>query len=171
MASLAEELMTVLRAEATLYEQLIPIAEKKTKFIIDNDLQGLQELTDQEQELVDGVTVLENKRLEVIRNMAIVLSKKPEELKVVDIIECLNRQPEEQRELSILHDCLKQSIQMLMEINSRNKSLIMQSLEMIEFNMNFIQSTRMSPGNNNYTRVGMNHAQETSQTGMFDAKQ
>jgi hypothetical protein len=59
----------------------------------------------------------------------------------------------------------------LTEINARNKTLIEQSLEMIEFNMNFIQSTRMAPGNNTYTRGASQYGNDSYQAGMFDAKQ
>ncbi len=171
MASLVEELVTVLTEQTKVYEQLIPVAEAKAPVIIQNDLEKLQSLTDKEQELVDEVTALEHKRLEIIRNIAIVLGKKEAQIKSKDIINSLVRDPAEQKELQILHDQLKQAIQKLMEINNRNKSLINQSLEMIEFNMNFIQSTRMSPGNNNYTRGAINTNALNSQTRMFDAKQ
>lgn len=53
----------------------------------------------------------------------------------------------------MLHDELQQTMKRLVDVNTKNKNLIENSLEMIEFNMNFIQSTRMSPGNNNYDKM------------------
>ena len=50
-------------------------------------------------------------------------------------------------------------------------SLIEQSLEMIEFNMNLIQSTRMSPGSGSYTKSAYENDAPAWQTGMFDARQ
>ena len=82
----------------------------------------------------------------------------------------LKNQPEEQKRLSDIQYNLKRTIQRLMEINLQNKSLIEESLEMIEFRMNLIQSTRMSPGNN-YTKGAMTTDAPTLQAGMFDAKQ
>ncbi len=171
MASLIEELIAVLTEETQVYEKLLPIAEEKYQIIIDNDLQKLQAITEKEQNLVDTVTALEHKRTGVITNIGYIVGKQAEQIRVKDIILFLEKQPKEQKELSILHDRLKHSIQQLMEINNRNKSLIQQSLEMIEFNMNFIQSTRMSPGNNNYNRGALNQDGLSSQTRMFDAKQ
>ncbi len=171
MASLIEELIAVLTEETKIYEELVPIAEQKAQIIIDNDLQKLQTLTEQEQCLVDTVTALEHKRQGVITNIGYIVGKPAAQIKVKDVINFLSKQPKEQKELSILHDRLKQSIQQLMDINNRNKSLIQQSLEMIEFNMNFIQSTRMSPGSNNYTKEATNQDSLNSQTRMFDAKQ
>ncbi|MDO5291525.1 MAG: flagellar protein FlgN [bacterium] len=171
MASLVEELVTVLKEETKLYTDLLPVAESKTPVIVENDLAELEKITQVEQELVDEITVQEHKRLQIVKNIAIVLGKKEAQIKSKDIIEYLVKEPSEQRELQILHDQLRQTIQKLMEVNNRNKSLINQSLEMIEFNMNFIQSTRMAPGNNNYTKGAINGYGPTSQTRMFDAKQ
>ena len=171
MASLIEELITVLTEETKIYEELVPIAQEKTRIIIENDLQMLQSITEKEQALVDTVTGLEHKRTGVITNIGYIVGKPAAQIRVKDIIQFLEKQPKEQKELSVLHDRLKHSIQTLMEINNRNRSLIQQSLEMIEFNMNFIQSTRMSPGNNNYTKGAMNQDGLNSQTRMFDAKQ
>ena len=59
----------------------------------------------------------------------------------------------------------------LVDINEKNKNLIENSLEMIEFNMNFIQSTRMSPGVNNYDRNASSSFSPGYSSGSFDAKQ
>lgn len=166
-----EELIITLKQEQELYEDMIPIAEEKTKIIIKNDLESLQQITEKEQLAVEKVNVLEKKREETINNIGIVISKDPKTLNIQTLINLLEKQPKEQKELSIIHDNLKKTIYRLMEINNHNKSLIEQSLEMIEFNMNFIQSTRMSPGNNNYTKGAASVYDSTDSRGMFDAKQ
>lgn len=166
-----EELVMTLKQEQELYLELLPIAEKKTQIIIKNDLESLQDITEQEQRAVEKVNALEKKREEVITNIGIVISKDPSTLKIRTLIKLLETQPKEQKELSQIHENLKKTVNRLMEINSHNKSLIEQSLEMIEFNMNFIQSTRMSPGTNNYNKSAAAATNSVSQTGMFDAKQ
>lgn len=171
MASLIEELITTLEQEKDIYMQLIPIAEKKTNVIVKNDLQELQDITEQEQILIDKINTLEHKREEVIINVGTVINRKPETLNVKMIIQLLEKQPNEQKRLSNVHDILKKTIQRLVEINNHNRSLILQSLEMIEFNMNFIQSTRMSPGNQGYTKGASQFEVPFLQQGMFDAKQ
>lgn len=170
MASLIEELITTLNQENEIYESLIPINEKKTKIIINNDLEALQEITKTEQEIVQKVTALETKRQEVIINIGTVINRKPETLTLKSLIELLSKQPQEQEQLSIIHDKLQKTVHRLTEINHQNQSLIEQSLEMIEFNMNFIQSTRMSPGNN-YNKNASGVEMPPEQTRMFDAKQ
>lgn len=171
MASLIEELVDTLKAEEEIYKELLPVSEKKTNIIIQNDLDALQEIVELEQLMIEKLNPLERKRAEVIANVETVLNKKPGTLNLKSMIELFEKQPKEQRELSLLHDSLKTTINRLVEINDRNKSLIEQSLEMIEFNMNLIQSTRMSPGTNNYTKGASQVEVPISRTGMFDAKQ
>lgn len=170
MASLMEELIMTLEKEDAVYKELIPIAEKKTRVIIKNDLEALREITKSEQDAVDRITALENKREEVVTNIGIVLNQKPEELNLKKIIRILKKQPKEQQRLSELRDSLKANVNRLSQINVQNKALIDESLEMIEFNMNLIQSTRMSPGNN-YDRGAQTTNTPLVSNGRFDARQ
>lgn len=171
MASIIEELIMTLEAEDEIYKQIIPIAQEKTKIIIKNDLKALQDVTAREQNMVDKILVLEKKRQEVVTNMSIVLNIKEEELNVKKVIEILKNQPKEQKQLSIVHDSLKKTLNRVSQINNHNRSLIEKSLEMIEFNMNLIQSTRMSPGSGSYTKNAYESDASVWQTGMFDARQ
>jgi hypothetical protein len=171
VASLIDELINVLEGELEIYNQLIPIVREKSQFIVKNDTETLQEITAKEQAAIDQITGLENKRVRVMKDISIVLGKKDESLNLSDLIKLLGQQEKEQRALSLLHDRFKETVNTLVEINNRNKSLIQQSLEMIEFNMNFLQSTRMSPGNNTYTKSASQDSEGSMQTGMFDAKQ
>ena len=171
MASLIEELIGILDKEYEIYRQMIPIAEEKTKVIVKNDLTALQAITEKEQIVIERINVQERKREEVMVNIKTVINRKTDLLDLKTLIQFLEKQPKEQKALSIIHDNLKRTIQKLVEINNRNNSLIQQSLEMIEFNMNFIQSTRMSPGNNTYTKGAAQYDAQSLGTGMFDAKQ
>lgn len=170
MASLIEELITTLEEETIIYQKLVPINEKKTKIIINNDLEALQEITDQEQSMILKINALEHKRQEVIVNIGTVINRNPSTLDMKTMVRLLEKQPEEQKKLSQVHDNLKRTVERLMELNHQNQSLIEQSLELIEFNMNFIQSTRMSPGNN-YNRNASETGSEYEAAPMFDAKQ
>lgn len=170
MASLIEELIDTLGAELDAYNKLLPVENKKTGIIMKNDLLALEQITAKEQEVVDEVLALENKRGKVVNNIAVVMNKKVEDIKVETIIDILKSQPQLQRKFSEIHDNLKKVVHQIMDVNNHNKSLIEQSLELIEFNMNFIQSTRMSPGSNNYTNSATS-ADMTEGAGMFDAKQ
>lgn len=156
MASLIEELISTLDAEKAVYEELVPVSEQKTKVLVKEDLQGLKDVTAQEQLLIDRAGVIGHKREEVIKNIGLVLNMKPEELDITTLARILAKQPEEKQRLAALHDSLRVIMKRLVDVNERNKELIENSLEMVEFNLNFIQSTRMSPGNNNYNRNATN---------------
>jgi len=171
MASLIEELISALSAEKAVYEELVPVSERKTKVLVKNDLEELKKVTAQEQLLLDRAGVIGHKREEVIKNIGVVLNKTPAELDLTSLTKLLARQPEEKKALAALHDSLRTTMRRLVEVNERNKDLIENSLEMIEFNMNFIQSTRMSPGNNNYNRNAKNSYTSDYGGHGFDAKQ
>ena len=171
MASLTEELISVLQREQDIYQQLIPIAEQKTKVIIQNDLKSLQEITEREQQAIEQLNALERRREEVIVNMGTVLNRDPRTLKLKNMVKLLEKRPEEQKKLAELYDSLTASIRRLSEINERNKTLINQSLEMIQFEMNLIQSTRMAPGSSNYNKQASSFDMPAASAGMFDAKQ
>lgn len=170
MASLMEELITTLSKEEELYRELLPIQERKTQVIIENNIEQLQKITGEEQETIDKVTALERKREEIIKDIGTVLNKNPKTLTLTNLIQIMAKQPEDREKLQELHDRLEESVKKLVKVNERNQMLIKQSLEMIEFNMNLLQSTRIVPGSN-YTKNASEWEPGAFQTGMFDAKQ
>ncbi|MCH5267633.1 MAG: flagellar protein FlgN [Lachnospiraceae bacterium] len=173
MASLVDDLAAVLQQEMDIYQKLIPVSEQKTEILIRGDLKQLQEVTEQEQKLLDDATASAHHREQVIANMGMVLNRDPKELDLSGLITLLAKQPEEKKRLANLHDELRKTMHRLVDVNEKNKNLIENSLEMIEFNMNFIQSTRMSPGNNNYNKNASAAGSMDSgySAGSFDAKQ
>lgn len=166
-----EELITVLGQEKEIYEKLIPISERKTAILIKEDLPELQKVTDEEQSLLDAAHAADRKREKIIADIGVVLNRDPKDLDLTTLTKLMARQPAEKKRLSELHDSLKPVMQRLVNVNQRNKELIENSLEMIEFNMNFIQSTRMSPGSNNYNRNASSSYGVDMGPGAFDAKQ
>lgn len=171
MASLMEELITTLDAEEILYRQLIPIEEDKTRAVIANDLESLQDIAAREHDLVDQTSAMEHKREQIAVDIATVLGKDPKTITLEQIAEALKNQPEDQRKLQIIHDRLKKTVARLQELNEQNKLLLKEAMEMVEFNMNVIRSTRMSSGSSNYSSSAAEVEGMAPQHGMFDAKQ
>lgn len=169
MASLVEELTNTLRMEDEIYRKLLPIEEKKTEIIVKNDLVELQKVTEQEQEVVGSLIDLEKKREEIVKNIATVISKDPKSLKVRELIDMLNGQPE-QKQLAKVYESLSKTMERLVEMNNRNKTLIEHSLEMIAFNMNFYQSLR-SVSANSYNKGANTYENGSYSSGIFDTKQ
>ena len=171
MASLMEELFTALSSEKEIDEKLVPVSERKTSVLVKGDLKELEAVAQEEQALVERAASLGVKREEVIKNIGIVLNKDASTLDLATLAELLGKQPEEKEKLARIHDSLKAVMKRLVDINEKNKNLIENSLEMIEFNMNFIQSTRMSPGVNNYDKNASSSYGPGYAPGGFDAKQ
>lgn len=168
MASLIEDLTSTLNEEEQIYKKLIPIEEEKTQIIIENNLQALSEVTKKEQEFIAMINQLENKREGIVKNIGIVLNRDLDSLTISAIIEMLEGQ-DEQVNLASVYDKLSNTLATMVSINNRNKILIEQSLEMIEFNMNFYQSIQ-NINNNNYDK-GAHSSGGAEESGMFDARQ
>ena len=161
MASLMEELIQTLDAEEKCYSQLIPIEEEKTRAIIANDLEALQ----------DETSALENKRERVAIDIATVLGRDPKTITLEQIASVLKNQPADQKKLQEVHDRLRRTVSRLQELNNQNKQLLKEAIDMVEYNMNVIRSTRMSSGSSNYSSDASEVAGMAPQHGMFDAKQ
>ena len=92
-------------------------------------------------------------------------------MKLENMIDALKNQPKEQKILQELHDRLRRTISRLQDLNIRNKELLNQAMEMVEFNMNVIRSTRMSSGSSNYSSNAAQVDVPDIEAGTFDAKQ
>lgn len=171
MASLMEELIQTLNEEESLYGQLIPVEEEKTRAIISNDLDTLRQIAVQERELVDRTSALENKREQVATDIATVLGRDPKTITLEQIASVLKNQPQDQKKLQEVHDRLRRTVSRLQELNDQNRELLKEAIDMVEYNMNVIRSTRMSSGSSNYSSDASEVAGMAPQHGMFDAKQ
>lgn len=172
MASLIENLITTLEKENIEYEKLLELSKKKGAVIVSRDITALEKITDEEQIVMSAIATLENKRVEVTNDIANVLNKDVESLKLSVLISMLGKQPNEQKRLQTIHDKLKTTVAAVRTLNESNRQLIDQSLEMVEFDLNMIRSMRQAPETNNYGRSAISVG-GTLGTGMrgFDAKQ
>ena len=92
MASLIDELIDVLDKEEREYQDLILLSQEKTPVIVRGDLEKLQKITEAEQVVIGKINKLEKKRTEVAKDIALVLNKDEETLKVLDIADLLQGQ-------------------------------------------------------------------------------
>ena len=172
MASLMDNLVDVLGRESDEYEGLLALSQKKTQVIASANLENLQKITDEEQEVVDRISRLEKKRAEVTADIANVLNKDVENLKLSNLVEMMSARPREQAQLAQAHDRLRSSVQELRRVNEQNKELLENALEMVEFEMNLLQASKAAPETANYTRDAYSSGvQMGTASGNFDAKQ
>lgn len=156
MASLIENLISVLEQEGAQYEALLGLSMQKTPIIVAGDLPALQKITDEEQTVVNRINHLERERSEVMKDIANVMNKDVKTLKLVNLIQMLESRPAESRKLAEVHDRLKSVVGSMQQINEQNRDLIAHSLEMVEFDMNLIHAMKAAPETANYNRGAYN---------------
>ncbi len=172
MASLMETLVQVLDNECTMYERLLGLSSRKTAIIVSGDLKALAEITDEEQCVIGRIQRLEKERIVAMENIASVLNKDVDSLKLTDLIEILEKRPQDQKSLAIQRDRLIGVVENVRRVNGQNQELLTSSLEMVRFEMNIIQASRRAPQTANYSRALDTTGDCLGYTsGGFDAKQ
>ena len=170
MASLVEDLLSILATEKATYDQLFDLAESERQCIIDRKLEELEQTVAKEQELGSQLKNLENQRVRGLRSMAIVLGKDGQELTVSQIIDLLGNQPEEQKKLREAKDALVQSATRMQMMNQQNQVLLSQAMEMVDFDLTLFRSLHQAPETANYNRSAYSTG-DILPSGGFDAKQ
>ena len=172
MASLMEDLISILEQEDSLYEDLLKLSMSKTPVLISGDLEALSRITEDEQEIVNKVNALDKKREEGMKDIANVLGKDVKTLKLTDLIDVLRSRPAEQNRLAAIYDRLSDTIGQMKRTNEQNRELIESSLEMVQFDMNVLQAYKAAPETANYSKNALNSGAYMGNTkGGFDAKQ
>ena len=108
----------------------------------------------------------------MIQDIANVVNRDVEDLILTNIIQMLEPRPVEQQKLAKVYDRLKSVVHRVRAVNEQNRDLIMNALEMIEFDINMFQAMKAAPETANYNRgaysagnvIGVNKSG-------FDAKQ
>ncbi len=172
MASLMENLIEVLTLESREYENLLELSTEKTPVIVAGKLEELAKITDEEQIVVSRINHLEQQRQEVFTDIANVINKDVNTLKLADLIEMLKTRPDEQQKLAKVHDKLSTAVQGVKRVNEQNRILIQNALEMVEFDMNMLQAMKAAPETANYNKGAYNTGTTMGADGSgFDAKQ
>ncbi len=171
MASLIDVLIDTLEKENTEYEGLLELGLEKTGIIIRNDVNELSRMVEKEQLVMERIIALEKKRTEVSNDIADVLNKDVKTLTLTRLIELLSSQEKERDALISIHDRLSLTMKRMVDVNDRNRALLDQSMEMLQFEMNLVQSMRRGPETNNYGKdayISNNYALPETK---FDKKQ
>ena len=170
MASLIDELIDVLDKEEKEYQDLILLSQEKTPVLVKGDLEKLQKITEAEQIVIGKINKLEKRRTEVVKDIALVLDRDEETLKVLDIVTLLEGQKVEQERLLEVYDKLRETLRKMTSVNEMNKGLVNESLDFIKYNLNLLKSAYQEPETGNYTKNALNTKHVTG-VGVFDAKQ
>ena len=172
MASLIDELIDTLNREDEEYNRLIALSREKTPIIVKGDLEGLAAVTDKEQAVVSVIQKLEKDRMSSMKDIAEVTGRKDDEIKLLELAKMMDKRPEEQSRLTALHDKLKGTMDRMKQVNEQNRELLQDALDMVQFEMNLLQSLKTAPETADYNSSA--YATGTimgSGTKRFDAKQ
>lgn len=159
MASLVEELVTVLEEEEKIYQTLISYGETKTDILIRADVPELEKLTCLEQLASDDlVTVI----FSSVRPSTLAISFKS--------CTCwlLESQPDVQKKLTEARDRLLAAADRMNHLNDQNVALIKQAIELNEFDLTLFKSLRQAPETANYDKTACNTGSLLGSSG-FDA--
>ena len=172
MASLMENLMDVLEKECIAYEELLGLSMHKTPVIVAGNLEELTRITDEEQLVVGRINRLEKERMQTMKDIANVMNKDVNSLKLVNLIQILEGRPQESKRLSQIHDDLKRVTTNMQRVNEQNRELLANALEMVEFDINLLQAVKKAPETANYTKGAYTSGSAVGvATRGFDAKQ
>lgn len=172
MASLMENIIDVLEKENEEYEILVGLSRDKTPVIIKGDLESLAAITEKEQEVVARIQKLEKQRIQVTKDIAEVTNQKAEDIKIPVLIEMMRTRPAEHDKLTAIHDKLRQTMANMTSVNEQNRELLKSSMEMVDFEINLLQSMNRAPETNDYNKGAYSTgAIMGSGTKLFDAKQ
>lgn len=167
-----ENLIQVLEDEQVQYAGLLELSTKKTDYIVAGDLENINIITDEEGLWLSNINRLEKKRTEVTADIANVLNKDVNTLKITNLVEMLKERPEEQQRLKDAGEGLSKVVKSLQQINDRNRELLDHALQLVEFDLNLITAMRTAPTTANYNKGAYNTGSVigTGNRG-FDAKQ
>jgi hypothetical protein len=172
VASLIDELVLVLEREDACYTELIKLSREKSPVIVKGDLEGLAAVTVKAQEIVGVIQKLEKDRISGMKDIAEVTGRKADELKLTELIDLMKGRPEEQKKLSSIHDRLSETMRQMTAINEQNRNLLKTSLDMVEFEINLLQSMKQAPETADYNKNAYSTgAIMGSGTKRFDTKQ
>lgn len=170
MASLVEELVSVLREEEKIYRTFLEYGEEKRQILIEGNISALERLTSIEQDASDNLLQLSNKQTQILQDVATVLGLEQDGMTVTRLIDSLGSQPETQKELQDARNQLMDTAGKVQTLNQQNEVLIRQAIELTEFDIALFKSLRQAPETANYDRYAANTGALLGSSG-FDTKQ
>lgn len=128
------ELVEVLTNEYQLYLEMMELADKKKVALIKNKIDELIDFVKREEEIVDKVKELEEKRNEIILNICEMKKEKAEDISFQELIKLISEP--EQKVLLDIREKLLDIIDRLQEQNEQNKVLITEAIKLNNVSIN-----------------------------------
>lgn len=170
MAGIIYELINVLEEEKECYEGLNTLAGYTETAVVNKNIEFLQEVVKTEEEFVGRVSSLEKRREELTKDISIVTGIKDPKLTITSIIEKIGPDTEFGQKLTSLRNSIKTELEEIRKKSELNKQLLADSLELVDFMVNAIGSTKGYVHVGNYNKPGGEDSVQRQQS-IFDQKQ
>ena len=152
MASLANDLIAVLREENSCYEYLVEIGNKKKQAVIKNDVELLKDISSKENAIVGRLQKHERQRISLVTALCDVLNVKDTSINLLELADIIREQPERDT-LVELYNKLRETLSEMKEVNEQNKLLIANAIDFVDFSVNLIRSS-LDPAGSVYDAQG-----------------
>lgn len=170
MAGIIYELAEVLEQEKECYEGIGTLAAYTETAIVNKNIEFLQEVVKTEEEFIGRLSILEKKRDSLMKDIAIVTGMNPQNITVAAIIEKIGKDTEIGQKLTVLRGEIRNQLDEIKAKSELNKQLLTDSLELVDFTVNAIGSTKGYSHVGNYGRPGEDMTVQR-QHSLFDKKQ
>ena len=160
MAGLIHELIENLNGLISVYNELTALCCEKKGYLIDNDAENIKRITALETTIVARVNRADKERVNIIKDVCQVLGRNESELTLTALGDLIASQPEHKEYVEVV-ERLKSAAADLNEINERNKVLITNAMELLDFSINAIRST-MDTNPAGFGRDGEEYRESTS---------
>lgn len=169
MAGIIDNLVDVLEQEKECYEGLLTLSNYKTEAVTNKELQLISEIVEREEAFIGRVNLLEKRRESLLKDIALVTGMDYKSITVTKLVTKLGEQVDVTKRMIDLRETILKIIDQLKIQNEINVKLLEQSLEIVNFTVNALQSTQVITPNVNYGRPGEEQTLETRS--FFDTKQ
>ena len=156
MASIMDEFISILEQENEAYQELAKLSATKTDTIIYARIDELARITELEQDVMGKLMKLEKKRIQVRAEMSKILRVPAESLTLLSMANMFEKRPEDKQKLLDLRERIRLTLIEVAKVNQENETLLKQSMEMLQYDMNLIRSTRVAPTTANYNKNAYN---------------
>lgn len=152
----SDELMEILKEQLEILKSLEKMAYDKTDVIINNDVEVLEQLTKEEEGLINRMGIAEEKRLKLMDSWGLNIN--------TPMTQIIERSPDGTEKLIEIKDGLTEILNRIRERNIINSELINENLQWLDFNMNLISNAQTS------TTYGKGKENKGVNDSLFDRK-
>lgn len=170
MAGIIYELVGVLEQENECYEGLETLATYTENAVVNKNIEFLQEVVKTQEEFVGRLTILNRKRENLMKDIAIVTGMNAQALTITQIIDKVGAETEIGVQLTEIRNSIQERLAALRKQSEFNKQLLTDSLDMVDFTVNALRGNRGYGHIGNYSRPGEDVAEQRHQS-MFDYRQ